>query len=312
MRTNEIARLLCLLASTTLLHAQVDKAQTLIVAGQLAEAEATLLSMPERTAEVWNTLAWLYDRQGARLQAEQAYLRALAVMPAAPQYRQLYVRTSIGLAAVYIDSEQYPKAEAIVTRLRDTHPDAEPAEQAALAGNLGVILAQRGQLESAAALFTGVAARCESTTPTTAGPELWEVCAIALANHAEVRLRLGDQPGAVAAFERSLRMMDAVPNPNPPTLATTLANYATTLVRMGHRTEAESLYRKATALAETRLGPLHPVLGELLAGYAKVLHATGHKREARRMRQDAERILTLSAKENRTGYTVDVRTLRAR
>jgi tetratricopeptide (TPR) repeat protein len=295
--------------------AQVEHGNSLVELGNLTEAEfvyASAMASAERegnhlkTGVVLQNLARLLDRKGQLRDAEKAYLRAIRAFGRVPECdERLVARAHVGLVVVYLQTEQYSRAETLIRRVLADYPGAATPDKASLMGSLGVVLAHKRRFEEAEEVLSTTAEMYLSSSD----PEIQEVGAIAAANAAALKMRSGRASEAVASYQQALEVMEAVPRPSPTALAVALADYAAVLDATGQRNSAEEIYRRAIGIAESGLGPAHPILGGLLDKFAQFLSKSGRKAEARTAASASRRIAEASARENLPGHTVPVEAL---
>lgn len=259
-----------------------------------------------RTGIVLQNLGRMLDRKGQLLAAEKSYLRAISALEhAGVTDDRLLVRAAAGLSAIYIQTGQYSRAEALIKGVLAAHPGGAAADKASLTGNLGVALAHKKQFEVAERLLRQTADACAGA----ADAEMQEVGAVTLANLGGLQARAGHRAEAIASYREALAIMGRLPNPSPSTLAVTLSDYANAVFEEGDIKTAEEAYLRSIAVAQARLGPHHLVLAQLLEGYAGVLRDSGRKSEARKLADAARRIQSEWDRENMTGHTVEFSTL---
>jgi tetratricopeptide (TPR) repeat protein len=121
---------------------QVEPANALVEDGKLQQADdAYMAALNEarragddlRAAVVLCNLGRLRDRQGQALQAEKAFLEAIgAWRRAGVNDDRLLVRMYVGLSSVYLETRQYPKAEALIRRALADHPEGAAVDRASL------------------------------------------------------------------------------------------------------------------------------------------------------------------------------------
>jgi tetratricopeptide (TPR) repeat protein len=290
---------------------QVQLARSLMDTGNLDQAavvfKQTLDSARSagddvRAGVVLQNLGSLLDRKGHARESEKAYLRAIKALTRAGMHDgRLLVRTYVGLVAVYVQTGQYSKAEALIRRVLTDHPDGAPSDKASLLGSLGVTLAHKHRFEEAEQVLRQTARMCASTP----GTDMLEVGAIAVANLAGLQMRAGRTAAALASYRQALAVMEGLPSPSPAAFTITLADYAKALRGSGDRNAAETQYRRAIVVAEARLGENHAVLGALLQQYAELVRDLGRKSDARKLVNSARRIQDASGRENLTGHTVE-------
>jgi tetratricopeptide (TPR) repeat protein len=295
----------------------VHSANTLLKAGDLDRAtaiyERTLDSARRakddlRIAVALQNLGSVFDRMGRTRDAERAYLQALASLSRTGKPEdQLTMRAYVGLVAVHIETEKYSKAEALIRRVLNEHPNGAAVDKAGLMGSLGVALAHRGSFIEAEQVLRSTAEACAANPDA----DMQEIGAIAIANLAGIQMRLGGASEGLASYRRALAIIESLPNPSPATLVVTLADYARAIRRSGEPSAAEALYVRAVDIASSRLGRKHTAYGRLLLDYAELLRDQGRKGESRKLVNTARRIQNDAARENMTGYTVEVQALRA-
>ena len=293
---------------------QVELANALVESGDLDKAQTVYTKALEhalsagdeiRVGLVLQNVGRLLDRKGRLREAEQSYLRAVSAFKRAGAVdERLAVRAYAGLSAVYIQTAQHSRAEALIRRVLSEHPAGADSDKASLMGSLAVILANRNQLAEAEQVL-------KKTVELSAGDstDMQEVRAVALANLAGIQNQGGRTMEAVASYRQALSIMASLANPSPTTLSVALADYAGVLHGLDDNDAAGAMYRRAIATAQSRLGPTHPILGGLFQKYSELQRRSGNKVEARAAANAARRITDESRRENLTGHTITVEAL---
>jgi tetratricopeptide (TPR) repeat protein len=171
---------------------QVETANRLVEAGDLDRAAAVYTAALERARAagdglgagvVLQNLGRLLGRQGRFREAEVPTCEESVNSKLPAQPMRLLVRATAGLSAVYLQTEQYSKAETLITGVLNSHPAGADSDEAALMSNLGVILAHKQQFGEAERLLRWTAEVCAGVPD----PEMQEVGAVAVANRADCR-----------------------------------------------------------------------------------------------------------------------------
>lgn len=295
---------------------QIRSANALVERGDLDQAQAAYASAltdaqsagdDVRTALVLQNMGRVLYLDGRLREAERAYLQAAqALHKAGVTDDRLFARAYIGLPAVYIETGQHSRAEALVRRLLRDYPAAGDSEKASLMGTLGVILAHKQRFEEAEQVLLETANQCAEKT---LDPEIREIGAIARANIAGLQQRDGRLSNAIDSYRQAATILENLPAPSPATLAVTLADYAKAVRRTGDVPLAANLYEKAIAVAQKRLGRGHVILADLYQQYAQFLDDRGMKSEARKLTDTARQIRSDWNRMNMIGHTVELESL---
>lgn len=293
---------------------QIETANALVDRGDLNQAQTVYTKALKvaqtdgdqvRMGVVLQNVGRLLDRKGQLREAEKTYLRAVSAFNrSGAADERLVVRAYVGLAAVYIQTGQYSRAETLIRRVLADRPSGADADRASLMGSLGVILAHKQKFAEAEKVL-----RQTSEFDAGGSTEMHEVRAVAMANLAGIQSRGGRTAEAVTSYRQALSIMEALPDPSPATLSVALADYAGVLHELGDTDAAGAIYRRAIDIAQSRLGPIHPILGGLLQKYSELQRRSGNKAEARATANDARRIADESRRENLTGHTIPIEAL---
>jgi len=209
------------------------------------------------TAGSLNSLAGLYDSQGAYAKAEPLYLRALAIRKKAlgPDHPDT-ARSLNNLAVLYRNQGAYAKAEPLYLRalairkkaLGPDHPDT-----AASLNNLALLYYSQGAYAKAEPLYL----RALAITEKALGPDHPDT-AQSLNNLAALYRKQGAYAKAEPLYIRALAIKEKALGPDHPDTATSLNNLAGLYDSQGAYAKAEPLYLRALAIREKALGPDHP------------------------------------------------------
>jgi|SRR5579872_210078 len=292
---------------------RVLKAQQLFSHGDYALAEQILLLIlkdtdgfapnDSRRAIVLNNLGSVYQFMDRIPQAEQCFRRAVEIEGALwGTANDKPFRSVLNLAALYIESGQYEKAEGLGLRSlaaqRGTQRDElDFARLLLLLGELDEHRGERGKAleydEEALAIF-------EKSAPD------GRVTLDALNDLCVLYMESGRNADALSRCERALKIAEGMSNLEPSMQTLLLANVGTLQFLVRGPAEAEPFYAKALAIAESRLGSKHPLLGRILFSYADLLERTNRKTQAKQCRRRAKAIMEAVSMADSRKYTVDL------
>jgi tetratricopeptide (TPR) repeat protein len=281
---------------------------------QFAQAEALLSGLLARAEQqnpgdsrigaVLNALGAVYQETGQYLEAENAYLRSLALLERTLGPDDPYLVSSgllPNLAVLYWRTGELSKAKTLLDRglrIAEEKPGIDASIRATLLSNRASIAARRGQYAEARSLLEkALRLAAEDPQSAIAGSVLNNLAAVAVAQH--------DLSSGLAYSRRSVEIFESHQADVPAELARALLNLGLLEERTGARGEAESHIKRALVVAEGAYGPGHPMVGSVLASYGVLLARQGRRKEAKRMKQRAQAIQARSRQENSLGLTVD-------
>jgi tetratricopeptide (TPR) repeat protein len=237
-------------------------------------------------AQVLNSLAMLYHRQGAYHVAETAYQRALEIRELAygPDHR-LVAQTLNDLALLYQDWGKYQQAERFYLRVLDIdactlepdHPDT-----AISLSNLALLYDLQGKSAQAEPLYQR-AFSIEERILDARHPD-W---ALSLNIQASQSATRGDNQEAEKLYQRALAVQEEVLGPAHPDTARTLTNLADLYEVQQRYCEAESLYLQALGIYTQVQGLDHPDVAMVLNNLAYLFRQQGQYVEAEERYQQA-------------------------
>ncbi|MBI1764138.1 MAG: CHAT domain-containing protein [Acidobacteria bacterium] len=273
-------------------------------------------------ANALQSLAFIHHERGELAKSEQCFLREIKIREKIDGPKSIWiVRLSYHLANLYLDMGEYTRAEQFYQRALDLRKNFSyerlyPARAAILNG-LALAYRNMGSYEKAEPLFQS----SQETFAKLGGPENSENLdrAYVFNNLGVLYHWKGDVEKAVAAYERSLGMMEKVESIDVVAPLSGLARiytdkqnydraeplyqralairtkshgadgYSTAFVlrdfaqmygAQGNYDQASSFYQRSIEIFERLLGPEHPDLAGSLLGLAKVERDHGNLREA--------------------------------
>jgi tetratricopeptide (TPR) repeat protein len=289
------------------LHRQGQYARAATILREaLTEAEATDPG-GLRVAVVLNNLGSIYHFMNKFGQAETCYRRAINIEAKAwGTVQDKPIRSTLNLAALYIDTGQYAKAEYLglaALASRELEPPPPRENIARLFATLGAIDYGLNRRKSAVQYEEKALAIWEHLSPD--GVEAMET----LNNLGIMYAADGRNAEALAAFERALAMARKSLSPDDRLRAALLSN-AGALHFMEHgAAAAEPFYQLSLSVAEAGLGREHPLVGQVLLSYAVVLQRTRQKTRAKEYKHRGEAILRQASGLDHRKYMVDIHDL---
>ena len=296
------------------LESKLAEAGRLCADNRMAEAVAVYATALKQAADAGSddtpqglvlfNLADCYHGAGKLAEARNNYLRSMTLLERTLGTESATVlRLATSLATLYIEANQVSRAERLLRRFLSQEGLAHNPDRAALLDVLGSTLLYRGKYAEAERVFQEVVAVLEKE------PVYREQAVVALNNLTFLYSKARRMPEALVYRDRTLAMLETIPNPSPAVLAKTLTNTAHLSAYEKNTSEAESLFEKAIAISENDLGPEHPVLGEVLTAYAGFLRQTKQKAKAKQARKRGEAILAAHRRGNAVGHTVEASAL---
>ena len=188
------------------------------------------------------------------------------------------------IGKLYWQLGNFPAAEeqlAAAVETFEQDPAGESVELAASRGALANVLADRGELEVAAALFTRAIASSEKLAPES--PEL----AGLLGDFGALRWRQGELEEAAPLLERALQIDTKVFGPDAAELAERRNNLAIVAWQMGDLPRAQELFERALAAKQKLEGADHPDVVALLNNLGILLREQGETGEAEALHRRA-------------------------
>jgi tetratricopeptide (TPR) repeat protein len=292
----------------------VREAEQLCRQGDYARAEPILLAAlneadrfgPDdpRRAIVWNNLGSVYHFMNKYPQAERCYRHAVEIeekLWSGSDERP--TRSILNLAALYIETGRYGKAERLGLRSIADHQTASQrthSDYARLLVLLGDLEWRQGKYSSALEYTERAVAIFEHLPPD--GSQIAET----LNSLCVLYGQTGCNADALSSCYRALSIGEAGSGLEPSLQASLLANTGTFEFLAGRPADAESLYKRALTVAEDKLGRGHPLLARILLSYAVVLEHTSRKSEAKECRRRAKAILATASTADQGRYTVDL------
>jgi tetratricopeptide (TPR) repeat protein len=280
-----------------------DYARAAAVYRDSARVAETFAPTDPRRAGSYNSLGMVENALGNFADAETAYRRALAALPAKSPAKAIDRATVLAnLGALYLDfglpeRAERPLRESIA--LHETASPPDPARHAAARNALAEYFILTRRYREAEALLTFA---IHGSSP--------EASAVALTNLGAMRLAQSRLPEAVQMLQDSVAALEQLHGIQHPALLRALNNLATAQIRSHYVAEAGKNFRRAVDLAGQYLGDQSQLYGQVLANYAAYLRQTGEKAQGRDLAKRAGQILHDTARRNGIGATVDVSALR--
>jgi CHAT domain-containing protein/Tfp pilus assembly protein PilF len=225
-------------------------------------------------AQSLNSLAGLYQDQGAYPKAEPLYVRALDIREKALGLMHPLVAGSLNnLALLYQDQGAYPKAEPLYVRALDIHEKAlgpmHPLVATSL-NNLADLYRTQGAYPKAEPLYI----RALDIKEKALGP-MHPLVARNLNNLALLYHEQGAYGKAEPLYVRALDIREKALGPMHPEVAQSLNNLGLLYRDQGAYGKAEPLYVRALDIREKALGPMHPEVAQSLIALARLYQAQG-------------------------------------
>jgi tetratricopeptide (TPR) repeat protein len=314
-----------LVAAGIALAAPDDFVQRLLAADQLhrqgdnAGAETILLEELEkadhfgsdnpRKAIVLNNLGSVYHFMDKYQQAEHCYRRAVEIESRlGGTGGDSLIRSVINLAALYIDTGQYAKAERLGLASLAEHQAtivAKSPDFARLLALLGDLEQRRGRYSKAQQYEEDALAIFEELAPD--GSQSM----VTLNNLCILYGETGRNTDALSYCERALRIAEGT-TVQPFMQASLLANVGALQFVVHGTAKAEPFYKKALAIAENALDRQQTLFAHILLSYAVVLDRTSRKVQAEECRRRAKAILEAASMTDPRKFTVDLGDMRRR
>jgi tetratricopeptide (TPR) repeat protein len=268
-----------------------------------AVRDAEQSEIPLRLVGALNLLGVDYDDLGRFRDAEQQFLRALAIVDEKASRRSVArAQILVNLSGVYLRQQRQPEAEAILREAIGLYAKLIPGNTmlTALAQScLAEALVQRGEFREAEPLIVHALAVFEHDPDPGHG-----YLGMAFNNLGTIRRYQKRDREAALLFERSIALLEKEVGAENPILIYPVNNLASEYLSVGRAEDAEAACRRALALAETHLGTAHPLYAAVMRTYAACLRKTGRKAEAKSLEARAKAVLRDSALSNGTGMTI--------
>jgi tetratricopeptide (TPR) repeat protein len=258
-------------------------------------------------------LATVEQDLGSYLNAETLYERALATLgnPNGPD--RLADSIWNHLAVLYLESERYQKAEPILKRglaRADGESIPDNAIVAQRLNDLASLYMIEGKSHEAKALLVRALTLLEETLLENDPGHGDATRAMTLENLAFIAASLGDYKQGIPLAERSLKILNHMKSPGPPSQIEVFSVLGVLYSRTGRMKDAERSLDKALRIAEEVYGAEHPYVAYVLSTYSRALKYAKRKREAKPMAERARAILAGSARDNGLRQTIDASSLR--
>jgi Tfp pilus assembly protein PilF len=250
----------------------------------------------------YSDLGVIYRETGRTSQAEAALLKARTLLTDCKDIDvdadRAWLRTSMNLASMYMETGQYGQAERMVKELVSAPVSKEEDRQRlqALVANVHMI---RGRLAEAERMFVAAADWFM------AAHEL-EEAASAFNNLGVIAMERGDVSASVAFLKRALDASTEGFGEDHPARIPVMANYGGALHAMGRHAEGVKWIEQALAMAKRWHGSDGRLTLQVAALCSQALEANGRKKEARQIRTDIERMSSALAARDPAVQTIDV------
>lgn len=242
-------------------------------------------------AESSYTLGSFYSERGKYSEAEPLFKQALAIWEQESDKRDAATGLD-ALSALYREEGNLAEAERYLNLAWEIHKDfiiRDPLSVAYHVENVGLLYDAQNNPDAQTAYDGAVA--------------IWTralginhpIRAFGLSNLAFFNYRHGKLNDAETLFKEALTIQQALPD--SPELARTLFGLARLYTDQGKYTEAEPLFKQAREIQERAI-PGHPDFAATLNAYADLLSKTDRSAAADEMRNRAEQIRQVHAKEN--------------
>ncbi len=225
-------------------------------------------------------IANLYHDQGRYAEAEQLYLRSLAVREEQLGGNHANTSTSINnLAELYRDQGRYEEAEPLFLKaLTISEKQSNYSDISAILNNLANVYQSMGRYDEAEPLYVRSLAIREKQL----GADHPDT-ATSLNNLAGLYRATGRYIEAEPLFSRSLAISEKQLGVNHPDTANSLNNLAGLYGSMSRYAEAEPLLLRSLSIREAQLGMNHPNTATSLNNLAGLYQSTSRYAEAKRL-----------------------------
>src|SRR5581483_9432328 len=229
---------------------------------------------PEVALSQFN-LAGLYQQQGKLGPAEQLYERALATWEKTSGKAAMLARAFTGLATMYVDLGQFPRAEQCLLkalRIQEASLEANHLEISSTLASLAHLYHVQHEYAKAEELYL----RCLKLRESRLGKNHADLGLI-LNNLAQLYGDLGLPQKAEPYLRRCLDIAEAEYGTEHPFTATALNNLGGFLVLEQHKlAEGEKLIGRALQIVQAHFGPGHPQLAAGLFNLALLKCVQNH------------------------------------
>ena len=251
-------------------------AATLVDRGVLEARE--LNGDPQTQAELYKTLATIYQKLGKFDRAEPLLRSALALQKADKgDDGPVAADTMVSLGLLRVDQAQISDGERLIREAlaidRQKLPPNDP-QIARTMSALGRALEERGAYNDAVAVLNDTV-RIQSKRPADIGD-----LADSLNELAEVQYYLGHYDIADSLNQRTLTIDRQIYGTTHPRIADSLVNLGEIQHDLGHDADAEKYYREALAIKKSWYGEVHPDTATCMAAVGQSLVYQGRYDEA--------------------------------
>ena len=266
------------------------------------------LAIRPEAPELLNALGSVEQDLGNYLEAERLYLRALSGSRRVEgESARLVISILNNFATLYVGTHQYAKCQRIRRELDEFRPETFARHPAELAGILNILASleyERHRYDEAERIYLQ-------------SLELWRQAgaagrlgAAAVENNlGMLRLEAGLFDLAVDLFRQAIVDSENAAGPEHRSLIHPLIHLAESEYGRGRPSEAEPAARRAVELSTRIFGTEHPATAAAMQEHARVLRKLHRNAQARTLEKQANAVLRKSAKDNRSDYTVDVKSM---
>lgn len=201
------------------------------------------------TAETREAIAWLRFQQGRNREAEELFQQTLEdLRQGGQQHRKIYATTLNDLGVMYLHLGRYADAEPILAqayeRIKALGPAVSPAELGSTINNRAQAASEVGELALADMMYAEASRILHEDLPDP-HPDL----AFLLNNWAFVKRSIGETDEALAMWERSLAMRQAIFSGDHPVVLRALHNLSGVYFQLQRLERALELGQAASDMA---------------------------------------------------------------
>jgi tetratricopeptide (TPR) repeat protein len=233
------------------------------VGSQLSEIKQSLLAKSDEAEAAYNKGFELFQRYRFR-EAVPFLQQALSAVPLPDFY--------LALGRAYEELPDPAQAENILRKGLTVAKERgnKRRDESAIAGQLGLVLLQKGDLEGA----LNYAQRSLKIDENVYGPDHPEV-AVRSTNIGVILLEKGDLDGALDYTQRALKIDERFYGSDHPNVALCANNIGQILKEKGNLNEALTYTRRALEIDEKLYGPDHPEVARDANNIGEILHSKG-------------------------------------